>query len=57
MPEAWNVADATPIFKKGIPGDPGNYRLVTFTFAPGKVVENVIEKEPGFSLQSEDLPD
>ncbi|CAM5094205.1 unnamed protein product [Eretmochelys imbricata] len=32
-----------PIFKKGSIGDPGNYRPVSLTSVPGKVVETVIK--------------
>jgi len=32
-------ASITPIFKKGKKEDPGNYRLISFSSAPGKVME------------------
>ncbi|CAM5134364.1 unnamed protein product [Natator depressus] len=32
-----------PIFKKGSRGDPGNYRPVSLTLVPGKMVETIIK--------------
>jgi len=42
VPEDWRKASATPIFKKGKKGDPGNYRLVSLNSIPGKMVELLI---------------
>lgn len=39
VPEDWRKANATPIFKKE---DPGNYRLISLTSTPGKVMEPLI---------------
>jgi len=42
MPEDWRKANVTPIFKKGKKEDPGNYRSVSLTSIPGKVMERLI---------------
>ncbi|RMC01238.1 hypothetical protein DUI87_22187 [Hirundo rustica rustica] len=42
VPEDWKLANATPIHKKGGREDPGNYRPVSLTSAPGKVMEQFI---------------
>ena len=42
MPEDWRKANVTPIFKRGNKEDPGNYRPVSLTSIPGKVMEQLI---------------
>jgi len=42
MSEDWRKAKVTPIFKKGKKEDPGNYRMVSLTSIPGKVMEQLI---------------
>ena len=42
MPEDWRKANVTPVFKKGKREDPGNYRPVSLTSVPGKVMEQLI---------------
>jgi len=42
VPEDWRKASVTRIFKKGKKEDPGNYRLVSLTSIPGKVIEQFI---------------
>ena len=42
MPEDWRKASVTPVFKKGKKEDPGNYRLVSLTSIPEKVMEQLI---------------
>ena len=42
VPEDWRKTSVTPIFKKGKKEDPGNYRPVSLTSIPGKVMEQLI---------------
>ncbi|CAM5088479.1 unnamed protein product [Eretmochelys imbricata] len=45
VPNDWKLANATLIFKKGSRGDPGNYRLVSLTSVPGKLVETIVKNK------------
>jgi len=47
VPQAWfwKLATVCPIFKKGDRSDPGNYRPVSLTLVPCKVLESVIRDE------------
>ncbi|KGL76821.1 RNA-directed DNA polymerase from mobile element jockey, partial [Tinamus guttatus] len=42
VPEDWKKANVTPVFKKGKKEDPGNYRPVSLTSVPGKVMQWLI---------------
>jgi hypothetical protein len=42
-PKDWKTASVTPIFKKGTKGDPGNYRPVSLTSVPCKILESIIK--------------
>jgi len=42
VPEDWRKAKVTPVFKKGKKEDPGNYRPVSLTSIPGKLMEQLI---------------
>jgi len=42
VPKDWRKAIVTPIFKKGKKEDPENYRLVSLTSIPGKMMEQLI---------------
>jgi len=42
VPKDWSKANVTPVFKKGKEEDPGNYRPVSLTSIPGKIMEQLI---------------
>ncbi|RMC17434.1 hypothetical protein DUI87_06016 [Hirundo rustica rustica] len=42
VPADWKLANSLVIFRKDKKNDPGNYRPVTLTSVPGKVMEKVI---------------
>ncbi|KAK4819994.1 hypothetical protein QYF61_017373 [Mycteria americana] len=42
VPVDWRLANVMPIDKKGWKENPGNYRPVSLTLVPGKVMEQII---------------
>ena len=42
LPLDWKRGSIVPIFKKGVKNDPGNYRPVSLTSIPCKILESII---------------
>ncbi|PKU46082.1 rna-directed dna polymerase from mobile element jockey- hypothetical protein [Limosa lapponica baueri] len=42
VPEDWRKANITPVYKKGKKEDPGNYRTISLTSVPGKIMERLV---------------
>lgn len=45
IPKDWKESIVTPIYKKGPKNDPGNYRPVSLTSIPSKVLESIIKDQ------------
>ena len=45
IPNVWKSANMTPIYKKGKKCDPANYRTISLTSVPCKLLEGIIKKK------------
>ena len=45
LPSEWKLSHITPVFKKGSPVDPSNYRPISLTSCCCKVMESIIAQD------------
>ena len=55
LPHQWKSANITPLFKKGNKSDPGNYRPVSLTSIPCKMMEKIIRESIFKHLEEHNL--
>ena len=55
VPEDWKMAHVTPIHKKGAKGDTGNYRPVSLTSLPCRIMETCIREQISTHLKENQL--
>ena len=51
----WKIQNIAPIHKKGSKDEPGNYRPISLTSVPGKILESIIVDEIVSHLESNNL--
>ena len=42
VPDSWRTAHIVPVFKKGAAGDISNYRPISLTSVPSKIMERIV---------------
>ena len=52
VPADWKLPSIIPVYKKGVREDPGNYRPVSVTSVPGKIVEKTMLVSIGRHLKN-----
>lgn len=55
LPAQWKSANIVPIFKKGNRSDPANYRPISLTAVPCKIMESIIKEQLTKYLEFNDL--
>ena len=55
LPSDWKLGQVVPIFKKGDRHDPGNYRPISLTSIPCKILESIIKDQLMCHLESNEL--
>ena len=55
IPTSWAEANVTPIFKKGLKSNPANYRPISLTSVPCKIMEKIVTKTIKSYLNKHDL--
>ena len=55
VPQDFRSADVCPILKKSLRTDRGNYRPISLTFVPGKVLESIIQERVVNFLETNNL--
>ena len=55
LPEDWKIAEVVPIYKKGSRNNPSNYRPVSLTSVPSKLMESIVRDSVLEYMQEFDL--
>ena len=55
LPEVWKVAYVTPIYKKGKKSNPLNYRPISLTSVPCKIMERILRDKIVDHLETNNL--
>jgi hypothetical protein len=55
IPDFWKISHITPVFKKGLPSDPSNYRPIAITSVIPKIFEKILYLQLIKHLETEHL--